>query len=102
MLYGKLYRGFESLSLRTRRQNSVFHLCFLPHIIFDRVTKKGHDGKNILRSDQKSGDSIHYNDKLKLKHYMDVSNLHIRKDFEIKFANLDYKYELVERIKKRS
>ena len=61
------------------------------------VTKKEHDGKNILRSDQKSGDSIHYNDKLKLKHYMDVSNLHIRKDFEPKFANLDYKNELAER-----
>tara|TARA_Y100000590_G_scaffold219341_1_gene248436 strand:- start:36 stop:644 length:609 start_codon:yes stop_codon:yes gene_type:complete len=61
------------------------------------VSKEEHKKENILRSNQKNGDSIDYNDKLKLKHYMDVSNLHIRKDFEPKFANLDYKNELAER-----
>ncbi len=61
------------------------------------VTKKEHDRKNILRSDQKSGVNVDYNSKLKLKHYKDVSDLHIKKDFKIRFKNLDYKKDLEER-----
>lgn len=75
-------------------ENWLRNHCHLWLVI--EVTKKEHGGKNILRSDQKSGVNVDYNSKLKLKHYMDVSNLHIRKDFETKFANLDYKNKLVE------
>ena len=60
------------------------------------VSEEEHKRENINRSNQKSGESIDYDFKLKLNHYKKVSDLYLRDDFKINFKNLDYKNKLVE------